>query len=77
MWVARASVVAASTSAIGVDTERDWHFMMVQDTHSVAVLFPKSQAPGETDEEKASREAMEGIGKRSCSETWVCVGQER
>ncbi|MBU6238136.1 MAG: hypothetical protein KGQ51_09915 [Planctomycetes bacterium] len=55
--------------AIGWDTSRDWHYMMNQDKSSVAVLVPKDQAPAETEEEKVSRMAMEGLGRKLIG-TW-------
>lgn len=69
-YVGRANVGGGCKHvAIGVDTDRDWHYMMVQDSHCVAVLVPKDQAPGETEDEKMAREAMDGIGKRMYG-TW-------
>jgi hypothetical protein len=58
--------------AIGWDTDRDWHYMMNEDKSSVAVLVPKDQAPAETDEEKESRLAMEGLGRKLLG-TWEMV----
>lgn len=55
--------------AIGWDSERDWHYMMNQDKSSVAVLVPKNQAPDETEEEQATRVAMEGLGRKLIG-TW-------
>lgn len=75
-YVGRASVGGGCKHvAIGFDPERDWHYMMVQDSHSVAVLVPKDQAPGESDEERLSREAMDGIAKRIFG-TWELVQDE-
>lgn len=68
--VGRASVGGGCKHvAIGWDSERNWHFMMNQDKSSVAVLVPRDQAPEETDEEKESRIAMEGLGKKLIG-TW-------
>ena len=58
--------------ALGFDSSRNWHYMMNVDRSHVAVLIPKDQAPLETEEEKVSREAMEGIGRRLIG-TWEIV----
>lgn len=58
--------------AIGWDTTRDWHYMMNEDKSSVAVLVPKDQAPAETEEEKVSRLAMDGLGRKLLG-TWEMV----
>lgn len=58
--------------AIGWDNERNWHYMMNQDKSSVAVLVPIDQAPAETEEEKVSRLAMEGLGRKLLG-TWEMV----
>lgn len=50
--------------ALAVDAKRDWYFIMNQNSNNIAVLVPKDQAPEETDEEKASREARQGLGKK-------------
>ncbi|MCU0707421.1 MAG: hypothetical protein MUF23_03930 [Pirellula sp.] len=50
--------------AIGWDSDRDWHYMMNQDKSSVAVLVPKKEAPEETEDERATRMAMEGLGRK-------------
>ncbi len=50
--------------ALAVDTKRNWYFMMNQNSNNIAVLVPKDQAPDETEEEKVSREARQGLGKK-------------
>jgi hypothetical protein len=49
--------------AIGFDSDRNYHYMMNEDRSHVAVLIPKEQAPGETEDEKIAREAMQSMGK--------------
>jgi hypothetical protein len=58
--------------AIGFDSKRNWHYMMNVDRSTVAVLVPKDLAPAETDEEKLTREAMQGLGKKLVG-TWERV----
>jgi hypothetical protein len=75
--VGRASVGGGCKHvAIGWDSERDWHYMMNQDKSSVAVLVPLDQAPAETEEEKVSRLAMEGLGRKLLG-TWEMVDAPR
>jgi hypothetical protein len=50
--------------AIARDTERDWYFMMNTSGNNIAVLVPLSEAPGETEDERESRLAMEGLGQK-------------
>ncbi|MFO1065679.1 MAG: hypothetical protein U0892_17595 [Pirellulales bacterium] len=50
--------------ALAVDKQRDWYYMMNQGGNNVVVLVPKSEAPGETEEEKSARIAREGLGKK-------------
>ncbi len=50
--------------ALAVEPKRNWYFIMNQNSNNIAVLVPKSEAPGETEEEKQSREAREGLGKK-------------
>ncbi len=50
--------------ALAVDSKRNWYFIMNQNSNNIAVLVPKDQAPEETEEEKASREARLGLGKK-------------
>lgn len=50
--------------ALAVDTKRNWYFIMNQNSNNIAVLVPKDQAPEETEEEKQSREARMGLGKK-------------
>lgn len=72
-YVGRASVGGGCKHvAIGWDSDRDWHYMMNQDKANIAVLVPLDQAPAETDEERASREAMQGLGKKLIG-TWEKV----
>lgn len=61
--------------AIGFDAKRDWHYMMNVDRSTVAVLVPKDQAPAETDEERLTREAMQGLGKKLVG-TWDRVKED-
>ena len=55
--------------AIAYDDARDWHYMYNQDRSCVSVLVPLAEAPAETEEERDSRLAMEGLGKRLVG-TW-------
>lgn len=50
--------------AIARDTQRDWYFMMNTSGNNIAVLVPLSEAPGETEDERESRLAMEGLGQK-------------
>ncbi len=76
-YIGRASVGGGCKHvAIGVDTSRNWHFMMVQDTSSVAVLVPKEDAPAETEDERISREAMETVGRKLFG-TWELVTETK
>jgi hypothetical protein len=56
--------------AIAHDESSDKYFMFNQDRSCISVLVPKDQIQGETEEEKASREAMAGLGKKLIG-TWV------
>ncbi len=58
--------------AIGFDSSRNWHYMMNVDRSHVAVLVPKDMAPSENDEERESREAMEGLGRKLIG-TWELI----
>ncbi len=55
--------------AIGFDPDRNVYYMMNKDLSHVAVLVLKEEAPEETDDERLSREAMEGLGKKLIG-TW-------
>jgi len=55
--------------AIGFDPDRNIYYMMHEDLSHVAVLVIKEEAPEETDDERLSREAMEGLGKKLVG-TW-------
>ncbi|MEQ1830737.1 MAG: hypothetical protein ABL921_32600, partial [Pirellula sp.] len=61
--------------AIGFDAKRNWHYMMNVDRSTVAVLVPKSEAPAETDEERLTREATQGLGKKLVG-TWERIKEE-
>lgn len=50
--------------ALAVDKKRDWYFIMNQNSNNIAVLVPKDQATEETEDEKMSREARQGLGKK-------------
>jgi hypothetical protein len=50
--------------AIARDTQRDWYFMMNTSGNNIAVLVPLSEAPGETEDEREARLAMEGLGQK-------------
>lgn len=50
--------------AIAHDKESDRYFMFNQDRSCISVLVPKTSLEGETDDEKLSREAKEGLGKK-------------
>lgn len=56
--------------AIGHDAKLDRYYMMYQDESAICVLVPKSEAPGETEDERDARLAAEGLGKK-LSGTWV------
>ncbi len=74
--VGRASVGGGCKHvALGWDSSRNWHYMMNQDRSHVAVLVPNDQAPDETEEERISREAMEGLGKKLIG-TWELVTEK-
>jgi hypothetical protein len=74
--VGRASVGGGCKHvALGWDSSRNWHYMMNQDRSHVAVLVPNDQAPNETEEERISREALEGLGKKLLG-TWEMVTEK-
>lgn len=50
--------------ALAHDLATDRYFMFNEDRKCISVLVPKSQASDESDEERAARIAMEGLGKR-------------
>jgi hypothetical protein len=50
--------------AIAKDAQRDWYFMMNTAGNNIAVLVPLSEAPAETEDERDSRLAMEGLGQK-------------
>ena len=50
--------------AIAHDLESDWYYMMNTSANNVLVLVPNDQAPTETEDERESRMAMEGLGQK-------------
>jgi hypothetical protein len=50
--------------AVAYHAERDWYFLMNQGTGNISVLVPRAEAPEETLEEIAAREARNGLGKK-------------
>jgi hypothetical protein len=50
--------------AIAKDSQRDWYFMMNTAGNNIAVLVPLSEAPSETEDERDTRLAMEGLGQK-------------
>ena len=50
--------------AIAKDSKRDWYFMMNTAGNNIAVLVPLSEAPAETEDERETRLAMEGLGQK-------------
>ncbi len=50
--------------AITKDPARDWYFMMNTSSNNIAVLVPRAEAPSETEDERESRLAMEGLGQK-------------
>lgn len=50
--------------AVAKDSRHDWYFMMNSNANSVAVLVPLSEAPAETEDERESRLAMQGLGQK-------------
>lgn len=61
--------------AIGFDSSKNWHYMMNVDRSNVAVLVPKEFAPDENDEERESREAKEGLGRKLIG-TWEILDDD-
>ncbi len=50
--------------AIAHDHDNDWYFMMNTAANNVLVLVPNDQAPAETEDERETRMAMEGLGQK-------------
>lgn len=50
--------------ALAHDSTTDRYFMFNEDRKCISVLIPKSQAQTESEDERASRIAMEGLGKQ-------------
>ena len=57
--------------AIARDKDRDWYFMMNTAGNNIAVLVPLADAPGETEDERDARLAMEGLGQKLIG-SWKC-----
>ncbi len=50
--------------AVAKALDRDWYFMMNTTANNISVLVPLAEAPEETDDERESRLAMQGLGQK-------------
>jgi hypothetical protein len=50
--------------AVAKAIDRDWYFMMNTTANNISVLVPLAEAPEETDDERESRLAMQGLGQK-------------
>lgn len=61
--------------ALAHDSITERYFMFNEDRKCISVLIPKSQAAEESDDERASRIAMEGLGKQLTG-SWQVVSSD-
>lgn len=62
--------------ALAHDEKRDRYYMQYQDASTICVLVPKSEVQGETEEEKAAREARDGLARKLIGQ-WNVAAAEK